>query len=69
MACERFDSVKVFSATTGGDRERLGERITAWLAAQQRPIVLVDRAVVQSSDHRFHCVTIVLFYREGAANE
>jgi hypothetical protein len=65
MTCERFDAVKVFSATTGGERERLGERITQWIRSQPRPIVLVDRAVVQSSDERFHCVTIVLFYREG----
>ncbi len=64
-ACD-FDAVKVFSATTGGERERLGERVTAWLRAQPRPIVLVDRAVIQSSDARFHCVTIVLFYRESA---
>lgn len=66
MACEQFDAVKVFSATTAGERERLGERVTAWLRAQPAPILVVDRAVVQSSDERFHCVTIVLFYLEGA---
>ncbi|MBL8682792.1 MAG: hypothetical protein JNK05_26740 [Myxococcales bacterium] len=65
MACEQFDAVKVFSATTAGDRERLGERLTAWLRAQPKPVVIVDRAVLQSSDARFHCITIVLFYREG----
>lgn len=65
MGCEQFDAVKIFSATTGSERERIGERITAWLRAQPRPIVLVDRAVLQSSDHRFHCLTIVLFYREA----
>lgn len=65
MACEQFDGVKVFSATTAGDRERLGERLTAWLRAQPKPVVIVDRAVLQSSDARFHCITIVLFYRES----
>jgi hypothetical protein len=65
MELERFESVKVFSATTAGERTRLGERITEWIRAQPRPVVLVDRAVLQSSDQRFHCVTIVLFYRDG----
>jgi|LNFM01.1.fsa_nt_gb hypothetical protein len=65
MACEQFDAVKVFSATVAGDRERLGERLTEWIRAQPRPIVVVDRAVVQSSDDRFHCISIVLFYREA----
>lgn len=59
----RFNAVKVFSSTMAQDRERLGERITAWL--REHPgIHIVDRTVTQSSDEAFHCVTVTLFYRE-----
>jgi hypothetical protein len=61
-----FNSVKVFSATMFADRERLGDTITAWLAA--RPQIKVTQMVVsQSSDAAFHCITITVFYWEPPA--
>jgi hypothetical protein len=57
-----FDSVKVFSATMHADRAVLGEKVTAWLAAS-KTIETTEMLVMQSSDHAFHCVTIVVFYR------
>ena len=56
-----FTGVKVFSATLAADRERLGDRVTAWLA-QQRGVSVVDVIVTQSSDSSFHCVAITLFF-------
>lgn len=62
----QFNGVKVFSATMFADRERLGESITAWLAA--RPNIKVTQMVVtQSSDAAFHCIAITVFYWESIA--
>ncbi len=58
-----FTGVKVFSTTLARDRERMGETIERWLA-QNPDLEVVDRTVAQSSDKAFHCVSIVLFYRE-----
>ena len=60
----RFTGVRVFSATMQGDREALGDRITNWIATHPA-LRVVDLSVHQSSDHSFHCLTIVLFYIEG----
>ena len=61
-----FDGVKVFSTTLARDRESMGDAITRWLA--ERPgIEIVDKTVSLSSDREFHCLTIVLFYRERPA--
>ena len=58
-----FNGVKVFSATTSGARETLGERLTTW--QRTNPKVTVDEVrVVQSSDDAFHCLTMVVFYTE-----
>lgn len=54
-----FKRVKVFSATRAQDREKLGDTITQWLR-RERPTI-VDREVRLSSDHAFHCLTIVFF--------
>ncbi len=59
----RFNHVKVFSATMAQDRDQLGEKITAWLA-QHRGVKIVDKIVTQSSDEAFHCLAITLFYWE-----
>lgn len=59
-----FTSVRVFSATMREDRERLGERVTAWLAAQEEGFELVDYEIRQSSDDRFHLVSITIFFNE-----
>ncbi len=60
-----FDGVKVFSATMVRDRNELGEKATDWLAANptKKP---VDIMVRQSSDSDFHCVTILVFFKEEA---
>ena len=57
-----FTGVKVFSATKARDRDELGEHVTRWLRANG-DLEVVDRTVMQSSDHEFHCLTVVLFYR------
>jgi hypothetical protein len=59
----RFTGVKVFSATKAKEREELGETLTRWLRSNA-DLEVVDRIVTQSSDNEFHCLTIVLFYRE-----
>ena len=60
-----YSGLKVFSATKARDREVLGERVTEWLRSNQHYEV-VDKAVKQSSDHEFHCLSVTLFYRERA---
>ena len=58
-----FDGVKVFSTTLARDREALSDRITRWI--QENPhLQVVDQMVRQSSDKEFHCLSILLFYRE-----
>ena len=41
----QFNGVKVFSATMLHERERLGDRVTEWLAAQESagPFEIVER--------------------------
>jgi hypothetical protein len=54
-----ISSFKVFSATKARDREVLGDRVTAWIAAN--PAIEVLRTVVSlSSDRGFHCLSLVL---------
>ena len=57
----RFNGVKVFSATMAQERDQLGEKITHWLDAH-RNLKIVDKIVTQSSDEAFHCLAITLFY-------
>jgi hypothetical protein len=59
----QFTGVKVFSATKAKDRDELGETVTRWLRSNA-DIEIVDRVVTQSSDDEFHCLSIVLFYRQ-----
>ncbi len=61
----QFTGVKVFSATKAKEREELGETVTRWLQANPG-VEVVDRVVSQSSDNEFHCLTIVVFYRQKA---
>jgi hypothetical protein len=59
----RFNGVKVFSATMAQERDQLGEKITNWL--KDRPgVKIIDKIVTQSSDEAFHCLAITLFYWE-----
>lgn len=61
-----FNGVKVFSASMMALRATLDEAVTRWLeAARRRPgFELVDVVTRQSSDESFHCLSIVLFYKE-----
>jgi len=59
----RFNGVKIFSATMAQERDRLGERITDWLREHPKWEV-VDTVVTQSSDEAFHCLAITIFYNE-----
>lgn len=59
----RFNGVKIFSATMAQERDRLGERITEWIREHSK-IEIVDTVVTQSSDEAFHCLVITLFYFE-----
>ena len=59
----RFNAVKVFSATMAQERDQLGEKITHWLD-QHRGWRIVDKIVTQSSDEAFHCIAITLFFWE-----
>ncbi len=61
-----FTGVKVFSATKAKEREELGDSVTRWLRSNS-DFEVVDRVVRQSSDNEFHCLTIILFYREKSA--
>jgi hypothetical protein len=55
----RITLVKVFSVTRARERDELGERVTAWIAAN--PDVHIVRTVLaQTSDARFHCLSMVL---------
>ena len=63
---QKFNGVKVFSATMAQERDQLGEKLTAWLA--ERPqLKVVDTIVTQSSDEAFHCLAITLFYYDPSA--
>ena len=61
-----FSGLKIFSATKAKEREELGEHVTRWVRSNA-DLEVVDRVVRQSSDNEFHCLTIVLFYREKSA--
>lgn len=58
---EKFDGLKVFSATKAQEREVLGEKITEWIR-NNPDAVITDKVITQSSDNEFHCLTITLFY-------
>lgn len=57
-----FDGVKVISATMIAQRGQLGEAVTDWIG-QHPSLKIVDVVVRQSSDSRFHCVSVTIFYR------
>jgi hypothetical protein len=59
----RFNGVKIFSATMAQERDRLGERITEWIR-EHSGFEIVDTIVTQSSDEAFHCLVITIFYNE-----
>jgi hypothetical protein len=58
----QFTGVKIFSATLAEQRAALGETVTQWLRLNPQ-LEVVEKVVTQSSDNRFHCLTLVLFFR------
>jgi hypothetical protein len=62
----KFNGLKVFSATMVADREKLGEKITAWMADNPSKKV-TDIVITQSSDEAFHCIALTVFYWEDLA--
>jgi len=62
---QRFNGVKVFSATMFAQRSELGETVTQWMEAHPS-VEIADIVVAQSSDQAFHCVSITVFYFEQA---
>ena len=63
---QKFTGIKVFSATKAREREELGEVIGKWMN-NHPDIEIVDRDVRQSSDNEFHCLTIILYYRNASS--
>ncbi len=61
-----FDGVKVFSATMFQERDKLGEKITDWIASN-RDAKITSFTVTQSSDEAYHCIAITVFFRRAAA--
>ena len=61
---EKYNAIKVFSATKARERSELGEEITKWI--DDNPgIEIKDTKVRQSSDSEFHCLSIILFYNRA----
>jgi hypothetical protein len=58
-----FNGVQIFSATMFADRERLGDKVTEWLARHPH-LAVTEIVVTQSSDSAFHCIAISVFYFE-----
>jgi hypothetical protein len=58
---QKFNGVKVFSATMFADRDRLGDRVSDWIKTNPANKV-TDMVVTQSSDDAFHCIAITVFY-------
>jgi hypothetical protein len=55
----RINLIKVFSVTKARDRDQLGERVTAWIAANPT-VEILSTFIAQTSDDRFHCLSMVL---------
>jgi hypothetical protein len=60
---QRWNGVKVFSATIMPHREQLGDVVTAWIAAHS-DYEIVDIVITQSSDATHHCLAMSLFFFE-----
>lgn len=58
-----FTGMKVFTTTLARDREVMGATITKWLA-EHPELETVKHEVRQSSDQQFHCLSIIVYYRE-----
>jgi len=61
---ESFSGCKVFSTTLARDREAMSDNINRWLR-EHPDLEIVDKVVALSSDRQFHCLSIVLFFRQS----
>lgn len=57
-----FDGMVIFSASKHADREKMGADVTAW-RRNNASATITDVRTMQSSDNEFHCVTVVIFYK------
>lgn len=55
--------IKVFSATMVREREELAGQIMSWMRAEH--VTIEQLIVTQSSDARFHCLTVTAVYQSG----
>ena len=62
---QKFEGVKVFSATMAVQRNQLGDWVTDWLK-RNPDVKVVDVVVTQSSDAEFHCLSLTVFYNGKA---
>jgi hypothetical protein len=62
VSSNHFHGATVFSATMARDRDSIGDKITSWLR-QHTEVEVVDTVVSLSSDAKFHCLSITLFWR------
>jgi hypothetical protein len=57
----------VFSATMSRERNSLGDDISAW-RKENPEFQMVDTVITQSSDSKFHCLAITVFYKDPKAS-
>ena len=58
-----YDGAKVFSATKYADRRMFDSIITNWLRENEDKKI-VGKTVRQSSDSEYHCLTVILFWKD-----
>jgi hypothetical protein len=64
----QFDGLTVFSATTSFRRDTLGDDITEWLRRHPE-LTPVNTVIRLSSDARFHCLSILIFWRGSPSSK
>lgn len=60
-----YDGLEVFSATLASEREKIGTRVTRFLA-EHPDLEVVNTEVRQSSDASHHCLSVLLFWKRVA---
>lgn len=63
-------AIKTFSATTGRERNALGEVASDWMEGHADEFIFFNHEALMSSDSDFTCLTIVIsYYRPRKAQE
>lgn len=57
-----FDGMEIFSGSKHTERKEMGASVTAW-RRNNPDVSIVEVRTLQSSDSEFHCVTIIIFYK------